>query len=309
MNEKIKVFAPASVANICCGFDVLGFAIDEPGDVISLSKNNSERIHIMNHTEFSFIPNDPEKNTAGVALISFLKEINSKQGFNIEILQKIRPGSGLGSSASCAAAAVLGANELLGNILDKEALVKHAMQGETVASGSIHADNVASSMLGGFILARSCDPLDVVKLKYPESLKCVVVHPFVEVKTLDARKILPENVPLNTAISQWANVAALVSGLYNEDYDLIKRSLVDHIVEPVRSVLIPGFDSLKEAALTCGALGAGISGSGPSVFSLTENAGCAERIAASFKEIYDKLGIGCDIYISGVNIEGTKIVD
>ena len=309
MKEKIKVFAPASVANICCAFDVMGFAIDQPGDILVLSKNDQERINIVNHTKYSFIPNEPEKNTAGVALGSFLSKIDSKQGFDVEIIQKTRPGSGLGSSASSAVAAVFGANELLGQVLKKGELVEHAMQGEVVASGSVHADNVAASMLGGFILARSCDPVDVVKLKYPEFLKCVVVHPFVEVKTLEARKVLPESIPLKTATIQWANVAGLVSGLYNEDFELIKRSLVDHVAEPVRSPFIPGFDTLKEKAQACGVLGTGISGSGPSVFSLTENMECAEKVALLFKQTYVEMGIDCDIYVSGVNVDGAKIID
>jgi homoserine kinase len=306
MKEKIKVFAPASVANICCGFDVMGFAINEPGDILVLSKNEQDKINIINHTPYDFIPIDPKNNTAGVALLSYLDKIDSKQGFDIEIVQKIRPGSGLGSSASSAAAAVFAANELLGQVLKKEELVEPAMQGEVVASGSIHADNVAASMLGGFILARSCDPVDIVKIDYPKSLNCVIVHPFVEVKTLEARSLLPNTIPLKTAIDQWANVGGLVTGLYKEDFDLIKRSMVDQVAEPVRSVLIPGFDILKERAQSCCALGTGISGSGPSVFSLTENRECAEKVALLFKQTYDEMGIGCDIYVSGVNVDGTK---
>lgn len=308
MKEKIKVFAPATVANVACGFDVLGFAIESPGDILSVEKNEQNKINIVNHTSYSEIPEEAEKNTAGVALISLLKELGIKQGFNIDILQKFRPGSGLGSSASSAVAAVFAANELLGSLLDKKALVKHAMEGEKIASGGFHADNVGPSMLGGFTLARSCDPVDVINLKYPDTLFSVVVHPDLEVKTLDARKILPQNISLDVAIRQWANVGGMVSGLGRGDADLIRRSMIDHVAEPVRSVLIPGFDKLKEDSLSAGALGTGISGSGPSVFSLTESEACAEKVSRVFKETYDSMNIICDVYVSQINDEGVKII-
>ena len=254
------------------------------------------------------MPTNPKENVAGVALQALLDRLNSTQGFNLSISKNVLPGSGLGSSASSAAAAVFGANELLGNPFTKTGLVEFAMAGEALVSGKPHADNVAPSLLGGFVLVRSYDPLDVVKLQYPKELITVIIHPQIEVKTSYAKDILPKEIPLALAVKQWGNVAGLVSGLAASDFDLIGNSLKDVIIEPVRSRLIPCFFDLQNIALANGALGCSISGSGPSVFALCVGEEIAEKIEIGFNSVYDKLEIDYKIYRSFINDEGSKII-
>ena len=224
------------------------------------------------------------------------------------LYKNVLPGSGLGSSASSAAAAVFAANELLGKPFSKTELVQFAMMGEALVSGKPHADNVAPSLLGGFVLVRSYEPLDVVRLAYPKELMTVIIHPQIEVKTAYAKEILPKDIPLAIAVKQWGNVAGLVSGLASSDFSLISNSLQDIIAEPVRSVLIPGFYDLKNSAVANGALGCSISGSGPSVFALCVGAEATENVANGFKIVYDKLNIDYNIHRSFINDEGTKII-
>ncbi len=307
--SSIKVFAPATVANVVCGFDVLGFALHNPGDEVIMRKTNTPGVIIKSIVgDNGRLPLDPERNTVGVSVLNFLKHIESNTGVEIELTKNMPLGSGLGSSSASTVAGVFAVNELFGNPLKREELLPFAMEGERLACGSAHADNVAPSLLGGFVLVRSYAPLDVVKLPTPKDFYCSIVHPHIEVQTKDARQILPKQIFLKDAVTQWGNVAGLVAGLYQSDFDLIGRSLKDVIVEPVRSILIPGFMQVKEAAMQAGAIGGGISGSGPSIFALSKGKDTAEKVTAAMKSVFDKINIGSDSYISEVNAEGPKVI-
>ncbi|HET7818218.1 MAG TPA: homoserine kinase [Bacteroidia bacterium] len=303
--KTIKVFAPASVANVGCGFDVLGFALMNPGDEIILKKKKTKGIRIINKTKYKSISINPEKNCAGKPLIAFLKKVGYNEGLEITMVKKIKPGSGIGSSAASAAASVYAANELFERPFLNKTLVEYGMIGESVASGSFHADNVAPSLLGGFILLRSYSPLDIVSLPYPKGLYCALVHPDIEIKTIEARKILKKKVDFKKAITQWGNVAGLVAGLASENYSLIGRSMEDVIVEPVRSRFIPHYYKVKNKAMEQGALGCNIAGSGPSVFALCQNSDIAERVSRAMQNEFTKNNISCDRYVSKINPNGT----
>ena len=307
MDKSVKVFAPATVANVGPGYDVLGLALENIGDYMELTLNDSGVISIS--MSAADLPTDPEINVAGVAARALLSHLNSKHGVNITIYKNVKAGSGLGSSASSAAGAAFGVNELLGKPLTKLELVPFAMAGETASSGKAHADNVAPSLLGGFTLVRSYTPLDVIKLTYPDSLYIVAVHPHIEVKTADSKKMLKKELSLELAVAQWGNLAGFVSGLASSDFNLIGRSLEDLVVEPIRSMLIPGFEILKDAANSNGALGCSISGSGPSVFALCQSKSIAENIGSKFQDIYNELDINHDVHISKINPEGCKTLD
>ncbi len=305
--EELKVFAPATVANLSCGFDVLGCCLDTVGDEMIIRKNQLNEVRITRITGQD-LPKDIEKNVAGVAVTALLENLESSQGFDIEIHKKIKPGSGIGSSAASSAGAVFGVNQLLGQPFSKNELVSFAMQGELVASGNAHADNVAPALLGGFSLVRSYCPLEVIALPVPEELRMVILHPLIEIKTRDSRSIIKQNVSLKLAINQWGNLAALISALYTNDYNLLGRSLQDDIVEPVRSILIPYFQELDEITSSNGALGFGISGSGPAVFALCKGDENAENVRASMKSFYNKKGIDYDLHLSKINNEGVKVL-
>lgn len=309
MSKSVKVFAPASVGNVACGFDVFGFAINQPGDEVIAKLSEESKVTISKITgEGGKLPLDPEKNTAGIAIAQYLQHIESDQGIDIELHKDMPLGSGLGSSAASAVAGVVAANELLGNPLSRKDLLPFAMAGEQVASGSAHADNVAPSLLGGFILIRSYSPLDVIPISTPAELVCTVLHPQIEIKTEEARKILPKDISLKDAIQQWGDTAGLVAGMMNSDYDLIGRSIHDVVIEPVRSRLIPGFYDVKSAALDAGALGCSISGSGPSMFTLCRNFDGAKKIGSAMQNAFLKNNIESEIYISRINQEGAKII-
>jgi homoserine kinase len=306
MMKEITVFAPATVSNVVCGFDCLGFALNEPCDEMTVRLIDEKTVRVKHLDEYD-LPTETEKNVAGVALLSMLKEINDALGFEVEITKKIKPGSGIGSSAASAVGAVAAANRLLENRFSSAELAEFALAGEFVASQGRHADNVAPALFGGFVLVRSAAPLDVVRLEFPK-IYATVIHPQIEIKTSYAREILPKNVPLKDAIRNWSNLGALVAALAKGDYALISRSLEDSIVEPVRKSLIPHFDRLKSASLTAGALGGGISGSGPSVFMLSENAETANKVGEAMREIYAPTGIDFNVYVSEINAEGVKVM-
>ena len=305
--EEIKIFAPASVANVSCGFDVLGFCLDPVGDEMIIRKTKTPGVKISKILGQN-LPLEVKKNVAGVAAEAMLYENPSNFGFEIEIHKKIKPGSGIGSSAASAAGAVYGINELMGKPLSAHDLIQYAMEGECLASGSPHADNVAPVLLGGFTLVRSTKPLDVIKLPCPSELKAIVLHPKIELKTMHAREILKNNVPLKKAINQWGNLAAFISSLYTEDYDLMSRSLVDEIIEPMRSLLIPEFEEVKKAVMDAGALGFGISGSGPSVYALAKGIKDANSIADAMIYNIKKVGIDFEVHKSSINNQGIKII-
>ncbi len=302
--KEITVFAPATVANIVCGFDCLGFAINEPRDEMRVRLIDEKLVKISHLDDFN-LPTEATENVAGVALLAMLDAIEENIGFEVEITKNIKPGSGIGSSSASAVGAVGAANNLLNARFSALELAEFALAGEFVASKGRHADNVAPALFGGFTLVRSVDPLDIVQLKFPR-LFATVIHPQIEIKTSEARKILPTNIPLRTAIQQWSNVGALIAALSKADYALIARSLEDFIVEPVRKKLIPQFDALKSESLKAGALGGGISGSGPSVFMLSETLETAKKIADAMREVYEPTAIDFKVYVSEINSEGVK---
>ena len=304
MNE-IKVFCPATIANISCGFDVLGVALDAVGDEMVVRKVKEKGIRITK-LHGQDLPKETLKNVAGVAGNAFLLAAEYDGGFEIEIDKKIKPGSGIGSSAASSAGAVWAMNYLLDNPFNKTELVKFAMEGERLASDVAHADNVAPALFGGFTLVRSYNPLDIISIPAPAELYATIIHPQIEIKTSDSRKILKTTISMETAIKQWGNVGGLVAGLFKTDYELIGRSLEDYIVEPIRSILIPGFDGVKKVANEAGALGSGISGSGPSIFAFSKGQETALKVADAMKMVYDKIGIAYEIHVSKVNMDGVR---
>ncbi|MBI6117315.1 homoserine kinase [Salegentibacter maritimus] len=305
--DKIKLFAPATVANLSCGFDVLGCCLDGVGDEMLISKNSEQKLRIPKITGQD-LPLEVDKNVAGVAAKALLDELGEKQGFDIEIKKNIKAGSGIGSSAASAAGAVFGINKLLGEPFSTNQLIKFAMEGERLASGNAHADNVAPALLGNFSLVRSYEPLEILSLPSLPEFRILVLHPLIELKTKDSRSIIRQNVALTKAINQWGNLGALVSALYTKDYELFGRSLKDEIIEPVRSILIPYFDELKALAIANGALGFGISGSGPSVFAMCKGDVVAQKLKSEFQEFYQDKNIDFDLHLSKINAEGIKIV-
>ena len=305
--NQVSVFAPASVANISCGFDVLGVCLDNVGDTIHIQETSKPGIEITKIIGQD-LPLEATKNVAGVAGLALLADYGRDKGFQIQIEKGIKPGSGIGSSSASAAGAVVGINHLLGNPYTREQLITFAMEDERVACGTAHADNVSPVLLGGFTLVRSVNPLDVVTLNSPLELVVTIIHPEIEVKTADARAVLLDKLHLKQAVAQTANLGALVTGLFKEDYDLIRRSLVDHIVEPVRSMLIPRFNELKNRANEAGALGTGISGSGPSVFALSKGMDAAQKVGLAMQKVYDEISVPYDTHISPINAKGVKIL-
>lgn len=305
--EEIKVFAPATVANLSCGFDVLGCCLDNVGDEMIIKKNDLNQLRITK-MEGQDLPMEVDQNVAGVAVKAMLEKLQSNEGFDIEIYKKIKAGSGIGSSAASSAGAVFAVNKLLDSPFSSAELLPFAMEGERLASGNAHADNVAPALLGGFTLVKSYEPLEVLSLPSPEELNVVILHPQIEVKTKDSRAIIKRNISLDKAVSQWGNLGALVSALYTNDYDLLGRSLKDDIVEPIRSILIPYFDEIKAISLESGALGFGISGSGPSVYAMCRGQQNAEKVKASIAEFMEKQSITYDLHLSKINPEGVKIL-
>jgi homoserine kinase len=303
--KEITVHAPATVANLVCGFDVLGLCLSEPYDIMRLRLLDTRQVIIRSTDNFP-LPMDPALNTAGAPLLEMLAVLKQDVGFEVNITKQIKPGSGIGSSAASAAGAVVAANELLGNIFTNEELVRFAMFGEKVASGVKHADNIAPCIYGGVTLIRSIFPLDIIPISSPP-LFVSVLHPQIEVRTSDAREILRKEVLLKDAIRQWGNIGGLVAGLMKGDYELIGRSLEDVIIEPVRSILIPGFDIIKSECKSAGAIGGGISGSGPSIFMLSRDDQTAQKVAGVMKSVYDRIGVNYHIYVTTVNHQGVVV--
>ena len=306
--DYLKIFAPATVANVSCGFDSLGFAVDEIGDEMTFTKTPNKGVEITNITGAD-LTYDVDKNAASAVVKKMLLEANADFGVELTIHKGFSPGSGLGSSAASAAGAAFGANKLLGDIYSELELTKFAMFGEEVACGTPIADNVSAAIYGGFVLVRSYHPLEIIKLPVPEELRVVAIHPQIEVKTKDARDVLPTEIPLKNAVTQWANVGGLISGLYENNYELISNSLIDIIVEPVRKTLIPYFDDVRNAAIDAGALGAGISGSGPTIFALCKGDEIAKAVYNAIEKSYRNKGIDFEMFISKVNPNGMKIIN
>lgn len=304
--DQIKVFSPATVANVSCGYDTMGFALETLGDDMIFIKTDSEGV-IISKIEGADLPYDSDKNVAGAVAQLMLKDSKANFGLDIQIFKNFKPGSGLGSSAASASGAAFAVNQLLDEFYSDLELTKFAMQGEVVACGSAIADNVAAAIYGGFILVRSYEPLDIVNIPTPTNLIATIIHPQIEIKTEDARKVVPTQINLKTAISQWSNVGGLISGLYSNNFDLIGRSLVDLVAEPNRKKLIPLFDEVKHAALKAGALGAGISGSGPSIFALSEGLETAKQVEYAIASVYKKSDTAYSTYVSQISKTGTRI--
>ena len=304
--KKIKIHSPGTVANLVCGFDILGMALQEPFDVMELELLEEPVVIMQNDDEFD-LPVEPTRNVAGVVLLAIMEKMNNAHGFRLKVKKQIKPGSGIGSSAASAAGAAVAANHLLGKIFSNEELVQFAMHGEKLASGVKHADNIAPCIWGGVSLVRSIHPLDVIPLAAPD-LYVTIVHPQIEVRTSDARQILKEKIYLKDAIRQWGNIAGLVTGFIKNDHALISRSLEDVIIEPVRSILIPGFDEVKANCKEAGALGGGISGSGPSIFMLSSEKKVAVQVESAMQSVYQRLGIEYNTYVTTINKQGVQIM-
>jgi len=308
--KSIKASAPATVANVSCGFDIFGFAVEAPADEVEIVLTDKPGVVIREIIgDDNRLPRESSRNTAGVGVEALLKKIGSHVGAEVTLYKNLPLGSGMGSSAASSVAALVAINHLHDNVLTREQLLPFAMEAERIACGSAHADNVAPSLLGGFVLIRGYDPLDVTAIPTPDDLFCTLVHPHLELKTEDSRRVLKPTIPLRDAITQWGNIAGLVVGLMKPDYRLISRSLHDVVAEPIRSVLIPGFDEIKLKAVNAGALGCGISGSGPTIFSLSRDRATATRVALAIQEEFDTFKLKSDVFVSRVNREGAKIIN
>ena len=311
MNRSVKVFAPATVANVVCGYDVLGFAVNQPGDEVIMRLTNSKGITISRISgDNGKLPLNPAKNTVSASVQHYLNHIGKPDtGIDIELHKKMPIGSGLGSSSASTVAGLFAVNTLFDNLLTNRELVPFAMKGEELACGYGHADNVAPALMGGFVLIRSYEPLDIISLPFPEDMHAAIVYPEVDVPTKDARQMIRSKVLLKDAVTQWGNVAGLVSGLFMKDYDLIGRSMTDILVEPTRSILIPDFAVMKSIAMESGAVGFGISGSGPSVFALTKDADTATKITLRLQQHLKSIAINSLAFVSGVNKKGPVTLD
>lgn len=306
----IAAFAPATVSNVGCGFDVLGFALDAPGDVVVARAIDRSGVEILGiDGDGGRLPRDPAKNTASTAAHALLTRLGTLQGIGLTIHKGMPLASGIGSSGASAVAAVVAVNELLGRPASLDVLLTCAMEGEVAGCGAAHADNVAPALYGGFLLARSATPPDVVPLPVPSGLSCALLHPHVEVKTSDARAVLGDTVALRDAVQQWANVGALVAALHSSDLALLSRALEDHIAEPKRASLVAGLPAVKDAAKAAGALGCSLSGAGPSMFALCASRATAEAAGTAMRDAYRAAtGGDADLWVSPVGAGGARIV-
>jgi len=309
MKKVIKAFAPATVANVACGFDILGFALNEPGDIVSVCKSAKPGVHILQISgDDGKLPREAVRNTAGIAIISLLETLNIKEGVDVTLDKQLPLCSGLGSSGASAVAALLAVNELFGSPLERAELLKFSVQAEQLACGAAHADNVAPSLLGGFTLVRGTEPLDVLPLSYPDELCCAVVHPHLELATKDSRAALPTRIDLADSLQQSANLGGLIHGLASGDFQLISRCLEDRIAEPNRKHMIPNFDLAKQTALDTGALGCSLSGSGPSIFALCESMGIAQSVGRAMQRVFTDNEIEADLFVSQINKDGARLL-
>jgi homoserine kinase len=309
MKDTATAFAPASVSNVACGFDIMGFALDGPGDRVTVRRSTRPGVRIIDIQPHDVrLPTDPSRNTAGAPVLAMLAAWGGAAGLEISIEKGLRIGSGIGSSAASAVAAAVACNDVLGAGLGMDELLEFALEGEKIASGATHADNVAPCLWGGFVLVRGYDPIDIVHLRAPENLWCAVVCPSIEIRTDEARRLLPRMVPLEDVVRQTGNAAGLVAGLLKKDYGLISRSLNDRIAEPVRARLIPGFKEIKRSALDAGALGCSISGSGPAVFALCGSESAARRVGSAMAATLGEQEMDHELFISGISPAGARLV-
>jgi homoserine kinase len=311
MNRRIRVFAPATVANLGPGFDVLGLALSRPGDELEAELSDRPGVEIVDVTgDGGALSRDPAKNVAGCAASDVLRRTGVRQGVRLWLHKHMPLASGLGSSGASSAAGAVAVNELLGKPLPQRDVVLSAMEGERAGSGTPHADNVAPSVMGGIVLIRSYDPLEIVSLPVPRDLFLAVVHPQCEVSTSEARRLLKERAyPLDAIVANLGNIASLVASLHEGDLELLGRSVEDRIIEPLRAPLIPGFDAVKSAALSSGALGCSIAGSGPSVFAFAKSRSSAEAIGEAMRGAFHSAAhLDSEMYVGNVNNEGARIL-
>ncbi len=309
---SVTAFAPATVSNVACGFDVLGLALEAPGDEVTACfvAGSAPGVVIEDIAgDGGQLPRAAACNTASVAALALLTEVGEARGVSLRIRKGLPLSSGLGGSAASAAAAVVAVNALVGARASVETLIACALEGERLGAGSAHADNVAPCLCGGFVLVRRPSPPDVLKLPVPAGLTAVVVHPNLEIKTARARALLGDTVPLAAAVQQWANLGALVDGLHRGDFALISRALEDTIAEPRRASLVPGLAAIKQAAVEAGALGCSLSGSGPSLFALCASRAIASRVAQGMKaSVGAEMGGDPQTYISPIAPEGARVL-
>lgn len=308
--NSCKAFAPASIGNLACGFDVLGLALEGPGDIVQATRVPGNELRITGiHGDGGRLSLEVARNTAGAAVASLLAETGENPGLELELWKGLPLAAGMGGSAASAVAAVVAVDELLDAGMDVHRLLQHALIGETMGAGAPSPDNAAPALLGGIVLVPAWDPIRAIELEVPQDLMAAHVHPHMEVETQGAREVLGEQVPLSAAVAQWGNTAALVAGLFRSDWDLISRSVVDLVAEPLRSPMVPGFEAVRDAALESGALAASLSGSGPSLFALCRGRDRArevgDRMVSAFR---DHAGLKADLLISSARAPGARIL-
>ncbi len=306
--DRIKVFSPGSVTNLSCGYDILGFCLDKVGDTITITKTPEKGIIISSIDKYD-LPTSIDENVAGIAAQAMMNEVSIDYGIDIKIEKGIKPGSGIGSSAASSAGAVFAINKLIGSPFTNLQLIRFAMEGEKYVSGSYHADNVSPILLGGFTLVRSIEELDIIKLPNPKDLIATIIRPEIELKTSDSRKVVKSKVTIDKMVRQSANLAAFISSLYTEDYELMSSSIVDEIIEPDRALLIPEYYNIKEISTKAGAIACGISGSGPAIFSLSKSSEVANDILNKMSSHFDSVNITYNGFVSIINSEGVKVID
>ena len=308
MMDTIKVFSPGSVTNLSCGYDILGFCLDKVGDTIIVKKIPEQGLRISSIDKYD-LPLSIDENVAGIAAKAMINEVKISHGLDIKIEKGIKPGSGIGSSAASSAGTVFAINKLIGSPFSDRELIRFAMEGEKYVSGSYHADNVSPILLGGITLVRSVKDLDIIKLPNPKDLIATIIRPEIEIKTSDSRKVVKSKVTIDKMVRQSANLAAFISSLYTEDYDLMSNSIVDEIIEPDRALLIPEYYNIKEISLSAGAIACGISGSGPAIFSLSKSDKVANNILDKMSSHFDSVNINYNGFVSKINSEGVKVID
>ena len=307
--KQIRASAPATVANVCCGFDILGFAVEAPSDEVILTFNDSSEVTMTRIVgDGGRLPLATDRNTATVAIRSYLRAIGESPGVAVELNKHLPLGSGMGSSAASAAAALVAINAYYNDRLSRADLIPHAMEAERVACGAAHADNVAPSLLGGMVLIREYQPLDVIAVPLRTPFFCTLVHPHLELRTEDSRKVLKPTLPLQSAIAQNGNTAALMVGLITGNLELVGRSLHDVIAEPIRSVFIPGFAVIRQQTLEAGGVGCGISGSGPTIFAISESKITAEKVGERLRVHFQTPHLESDVYVSSINLKGAQVL-
>ena len=308
MMEAIKVFSPGSVTNLSCGYDILGFCLDKVGDTIIVKKIPEQGLRISSIDKYD-LPLSIDENVAGIAAKAMISEVKISHGLDIKIEKGIKPGSGIGSSAASSAGTVFAINKIIGSPFSNRELIRFAMEGEKYVSGSYHADNVSPILLGGITLVRSVKDLDIIKLPNPKDLIATIIRPEIEIKTSDSRKVVKSKVTIDKMVRQSANLAAFISSLYTEDYDLMSNSIVDEIIEPDRALLIPEYYNIKQISLGAGAIACGISGSGPAIFSLSKSDKVANNILDKMSSHFDSVNINYNGFVSKINSEGVKVID